>query len=141
LQVVAHIGIAYLPLEILVGFKDKEIGFISLLHGLNTADSEISTKKNVILIFEPDGNLNMRAYRDATEALRALFQIEKEEPGKDIVLVRADTSDEIRVAFRNYFSDARDFIRLIEQGCQKLSGKKVTRTQIGGARKRKRAAA
>src|SRR5271166_640682 len=99
---------------------DDEIGFISLLHGLNTADSEISTKKNVILIFSEEGSLEMRAFRDATEALRALFKIEEGSPGKDVVLVRADTSDEIRIAFKNYFSDARDFITLIEQGCEKL---------------------
>ena len=42
-------------------------------------------------------------------------------PGQDIVLVRADTSDEVRLAFKNYFSDARDFIRMIEDGCTKLT--------------------
>jgi putative GTP pyrophosphokinase len=118
--------------------KEKEIGFINLLRGLNTADGDISTKKNVILIFQPDGNLETRAFRDATEALRALFQIEKDEPGKDVVLVRADSGEEIRIAFRNYFSDARDFITLIEDGCHKLSGKKITRVRL--PKKRGRAA-
>jgi hypothetical protein len=36
------------------------------------------------------------------------------------VLVRADTSEEVRLAFRNYFSDARDFIKHVEDGCTKL---------------------
>lgn len=102
---------------------DGEIGFINLLEGLNTADSEISTKKNIILIFSEDGSLEMKAYRNATEALRELFELEKALPGKDIVLVRADTRDEIRVAFKNYFSDAREFLELIESGCEKLSGR------------------
>lgn len=113
---------------------DEEIGFISLLRGLNAADGEISDKKNVILIFTGGTSLEMRSFRDATEALRALFQIEKESPEKDVVLVRADTRDEIRVAFKNYFSDARDFIDLIDRGCEKLSGKPVGRiTFQGGA--------
>ena len=30
-----------------------------------------------------------------------------------------------RFAFRNYFSDAREFIHLIESGCQKLAGSRV----------------
>jgi hypothetical protein len=48
-------------------------------------------------------------------------------PDRDIVLVRADTSDEIRLAFKNYFSDARDFIRLVEIGCTKLAkAKRIT---------------
>jgi hypothetical protein len=50
-----------------------------------------------------------------------LFELEKKYPERDIVLVRADTSDEIREAFKNYFSDARDFISLIQDGITKLT--------------------
>lgn len=46
--------------------------------------------------------------------------LEKEVTHDDIVLVRADTSQEVREAYKNYFSDAREFIQLIENGCQKL---------------------
>ena len=42
-------------------------------------------------------------------------------PGHDIVLVRADSGEEVRLAFKNYFSDARDFIQLVENGCTELS--------------------
>lgn len=42
-------------------------------------------------------------------------------PDRDIVLVRADTSEDVRLAFKNYFSDARDFLRLIDDGCARLS--------------------
>lgn len=104
---------------------DKEIGFISLLKALNLSDKQISTKKNLILIFTENSPLETLAFRDATDALRALFKLESESPEKDVVLVRADTSDEIRVAFKNYFSDAREFIQLIEKGCEKLAGKKI----------------
>jgi hypothetical protein len=73
------------------------------------------------LIFSETGDLEVRAFRDAPDALRALFDLEKQFPDRDIVLVRADTSEEVRLAFRNYFSDAREFIRLVEDGCARLT--------------------
>lgn len=103
---------------------DDDLHFMQMLSMLNAADSEISDRKNVILIFEGD-ELEMTTYRDATDALRELFKLEQDNPGKDIVLVRADTSEEVRIAFKNYFSDATDFISLIEGGCQSLVSEKV----------------
>jgi putative GTP pyrophosphokinase len=103
---------------------DEELGILKLLRGLNAADADISSKRNVILMFTESDKLEIASYRDATEALRALFVMERDNPGKDVVLVRASTSDEVRIAFRNYFSDAREFIRMIEEGCEKLSGHK-----------------
>ena len=104
---------------------DVELGFLTLLRSLNAAGSDINAKRNVILISGDDQPLEIRSYRGATDALRALFELEAANPGKDIVLVRAATGDEVRIAFRNYFSDARDFIRLIDEGCEQLSGHKV----------------
>ena len=101
---------------------DQKLKLLKTLQGLNSADTIVSANRNSILIFSPTGELEIKTYRDAPEALRALFQLEKEHPGKDIVLVRADTSEEVRFAFKNYFSDAQDFVRLVEEGCQRLSG-------------------
>lgn len=103
---------------------DEELSLLNVLRGLNTASAEMSANRNSILIFHESRALEVRTYRSATEALAALFELEKELPGTDIVLVKADTSEEVRFAFKNYFSDARDFIRLVEDGCHKLSGKK-----------------
>lgn len=100
---------------------DRELRLLDTLRGLNEADEAVSERKNVILILSPEGDLAVERYRDAPEALRALFRLEQEHPDKDIVLVRADTTAEMRLAFKNYFSDARDFIRLVEEGCAKLS--------------------
>lgn len=99
---------------------DKELSLLRTLRGLNAANREVSAKRNAILIFSSIGTLEVRSFRDATDAIRALFVLERDMPDQDIVLVRADTSDEVRLAFRNYFSDARDFIRLLESGCAKL---------------------
>jgi ppGpp synthetase/RelA/SpoT-type nucleotidyltranferase len=100
---------------------DSELGLIRTLRGLNAANRVVSDRRNAILIFSGDGALEIRTFRDATDALRSLFELERTMPERDIVLVRADSSDDVRLAFRNYFSDARDFIRLLEGGCTKLA--------------------
>ncbi len=104
---------------------DRELGLLRTLRGLNAANRTVSDKRNAILIFSESGELEVRAFRDAPDALRALFELEKLMPERDIVLVRADTSDEVRIAFRNYFSDARDFIKLVEDGCTRLASPKL----------------
>lgn len=103
---------------------DEELSLLKTLRGLNAADKTVTERKNAILIFSGSRELEVRAYRDATDALRALFELEKEFPDCDIVLVRADTSEDVRLAFRNYFSDARDFIQLMEKGCAKMTNAK-----------------
>lgn len=108
---------------------DEELGLIKMLKGLNFANRTISGNRNAILIFSATDKLDVRTYRDATDALKALFDLEKELPGRDIVLVRADTNEDVRLAFKNYFSDARDFIKYVENGCQILSGVKMRRTR------------
>ncbi len=101
---------------------DESLALLETLRGLNAASKTVTDNKNTILVFSQGGDLDIKTFRDATEALKALFALEKQFPDRDIVLVRADRSDEIRLAFRNYFSDATEFIRLVEDGCAKLSG-------------------
>lgn len=113
---------------------DHEVGLLRTLRGLNAADKAVTENRNAILIFSVTGDLEMQTFRDATDALQALFALEKKYPDRDIVLVRADTSDEVRLAFKNYFSDARDFIRLVEDGCAKLAGKERARTRTKAKR-------
>lgn len=104
---------------------DGDLGLMQTLRGLNATRSGVGNKRNVILIVPQSGELEVLTFRDATEALRNLFVLEKERPKSDIVLVRGDSTEDVRLAFRNYFSDARDFVKFIEVGCQKLSGKKI----------------
>jgi putative GTP pyrophosphokinase len=100
---------------------DEELKLLITLRGLNAADKAVTERKNAILIFSATQALEVRTFRDAPDALRALFELEKEFPNSDVVLVRADTSEDVRLAFRNYFSDARDFLRLMDEGCAKLT--------------------
>lgn len=111
---------------------DKELGLLRMLRGLHAANKSVSDKRNAILIFSETGPLEVRPYRYETDALQALFELEKQMPDRDIVLVRADTSDEVRVAFRNYFSDARDFIKLVDEGCTQLVRPQQIRSRARG---------
>jgi putative GTP pyrophosphokinase len=106
--------------------KENEINLLNMLRGLNSTNLSMSENRNAILIFSQNGELEIKTYRNSPEALRALFELESEQSGKDIVLVKADTTEEVRFAFKNYFSDAQDFIELVEEGCQKLSGKNLS---------------
>ena len=115
---------------------DDDLGLMDTLRALNAADKSVKGNKNTILVFSPTGELEIKSFRDATDALRALFDLESQFPDRDIVLVRADKSDEIRLAFRNYFSDATEFIRLVDDGCAKLYGAK--RVPVGRALSRER---
>ena len=92
---------------------DDELHLTRNLIGLNASESEATENRNTILIFKPDGELETLSFKEATDALKELFRLEKEDPSLDVVLVKADTSEEIRTAFRNYFSDAKDFVRLL----------------------------
>lgn len=114
---------------------DSELHLMQTLRGLNSAKGDVTDKRNAILIFSKDGDLEVRNFRDATDALRELFELEKNMPDRDIVLVRADTSEEVRLAFRNYFTDAREFVRLVDAACTTLSGRKVLQERSGKRRR------
>lgn len=99
---------------------DEQLHLVRTLTGLNVVETQTTENKNSILIFKPDGVLEVKSYREAPDALQALFKLEQEFPELDIVLVKADSNEEIRVAFKNYFSDAKDFISLLFEAREKL---------------------
>lgn len=108
--------------ELLEKFSKIDIilNLLNRLRGLIAVKKASSENRNAILIFSKSTDLEIRTFRTAPDALRALFELEKEMPENDIVLVKADKSEDIRLAFKNYFSDANDFVRLVEDGIKKI---------------------
>ena len=98
-----------------------------MLKGVSVAKQAISNDGNVIFIFKEDeeDDLEILTYPTATKALAELFRLERDHPGSDIVLVKGDRPDYVREAFKNYFSDAEEFIRLVEDGCARLLGSRM----------------
>jgi putative GTP pyrophosphokinase len=68
------------------GELDRELALLNTLRGLNASHADGSEKKNTILIFSDLEELETRHFRDATDAMKELFQLELEFPEKDIVL-------------------------------------------------------
>ena len=75
--------------------------------------------KRVILQLTKDG-LKLHPFDLELEASAALLEFEKNFPKDDIVLVGADSVAEMTSAFRNYFSDVRDFLQLMDRSKQEL---------------------
>lgn len=123
----AHEGL-YGPLphmadaDVVGRFKDldDDLSLLQTLRAVNQARGEITVHKNIILIWSEGGGLETLSFNDAGEAVRRLFDLENRYPDRDIVLVRASSTEAVRLAFRNYFSDAQEFIRLVDAACEKL---------------------
>lgn len=108
---------------------DGEIHTLAVLKGLNRSTAQMGGRKNVILSLSTEGNLDLFTYVKGADALRKYFQLERLQTGADIVLVKGDTAADIRLAYKNYFSDPDDFVRYVETGCRRLSsGKKKAAT-------------
>lgn len=99
---------------------DQELSLLKTLRGITQSTTELSPKRHSVLNMAPDGSLTVMSFRDAADAIRTLFQLEKSYPKNDIVLVRADSTEEVRLAFRNYFSDVNEFLRLIDEGVARI---------------------
>ena len=102
---------------------DLELGFMAMLGELESSSAAVGTRNhNIILIFSEDAPLEILTYRDARAAVDALFDLEVQNifNEKDIVLVRGNRQD-VRTAFKNYFSDASDFLLYINEAFNLLS--------------------
>lgn len=100
---------------------NEELGLLKLFKQVNSRNIELGKRKNTILIYNEKEELHIKTYRDSGDAIKALFRLEKEFPDFDIVLVKADKESDIKMAFKNYFSDAKEFIKLLESGIKELN--------------------
>lgn len=107
---------------------DKRLGLLHTFENLRqTSGRGIAFKKNTLLIFRfevPHGEeaLIVRTFENVNRAIEAYDELEKQYgESADIVLVRGETEENIRDAFRNYFSDARAFVDLMNDGLAVLS--------------------
>lgn len=95
---------------------DTEIGVTSMLINLAAHKwiDDQAKSKHVILQLPKTGRLQLHPFDLELEAANALLELEKKFPNDDIVLVGADTVAEVMSAFRNYFRDVGEFLRLMD---------------------------
>ena len=108
--------------------SDKRLGLLQTLDNLRSTSSRgLKFRRNTLLIFRfdvPKGEdaLELRTFENVNRAIEVYDELEKEFGTEaDIVLVRGESEENIRDAFRNYFSDARAFVDLIRNGIDVLN--------------------
>jgi len=106
---------------------DRKIGLIETFKGLRKTEGIVGATENAILIIHSgkDGkmeNLEVLTFQSMSSAISRYEELERQyaETNADIVLVRAGSTESIRDAFRNYFSDVVDFVQLIDESRKHL---------------------
>ena len=106
---------------------DKRLGLLGTFDRLREGGRRPAAfRRNTLLIFrfdetDPDKRLEIVTFENVTRAIEEYDRLEKSYGERaDIVLVRGESEENIRDAFRNYFSDARAFVDLVREGCNKL---------------------
>lgn len=111
--------------EVKDGFNSCENNtrIMGLFRSVNTKVVDIDFRKNNVLIFpyveveqENKSELEVHSFDNVFKAIeRYNFFEERYSEIADVVLVRADSFDNMRVTFRNYFADTTDFVSMIEE--------------------------
>ena len=98
---------------------EDELGILQRLSVLKQFEDEnrLGTH-NVLNIFKtPTGELNLEvnSYKIASEAIAKATELEASGTSVNAVYVRADNPKQLRSAYRNYFNDPIDFVRIIRE--------------------------
>lgn len=102
---------------------EEQTRILQLFRRVNSKVVNIDFSMNNILIFpfvnqdmENQSELEVLPFRNVNVAIDTYDMLEKTHEGvADVVLVRADNFENLRITFRNYFADTTDFVRLIDE--------------------------
>ena len=109
---------------------DGEIHVMAMLRRVRPSEETAGDASALILQMAPSGELKIHEFPNRAAATSSLFKLEKEHPSDDIVLVTADTFESIRTSYRNYFSDVKEFVRFIDDGCRLLKSAPMSPEQL-----------
>ena len=98
---------------------EKSHGMLATLAGIQPNDENFPDERNTLLIFNDEtGEVKVLTYASFRAAVQDYFRLEREATDEiDVVLVAADDPESVRFGFKNYFSDARDFVDLVREAC------------------------
>lgn len=101
---------------------ENDLGILQRLSVLRQfEDEERLGVHNVLNIFRTDeGNLDLEvtSYRLASDAIAKASELEASGRSVNAVYVRADKPKQLRSAYRNYFNDPIDFVRIIHEDAE-----------------------
>jgi ppGpp synthetase/RelA/SpoT-type nucleotidyltranferase len=110
------------------GKLNAEIGVMESLINLSIHEwiGNQMESDHIILQVTKDKEFKLHQFDLELEASKRLLELEKEFPEDDIVLVGARNVEEVTSAFRNYFNDVREFMRLMFAADKFLDPKRET---------------
>lgn len=99
-------------------------GMLRTLAGIQPSKSEFSYDRHTLLISgEREGEpfIEIQTFSDFRKAVGVYFELERsKEQNVDVVLVAAEDAESVRFGFKNYFSDAREFVGLLQTALDKM---------------------
>lgn len=107
-------------------FIEGSTGILATLKNLQLASHIQNFGKNMILIFYYGRRgsaaiLEYESFNSTSKAERAYRELEFELAGQaDVVMVSAKNFQSVREVFKNYFSDATEFVKFVELGMMRL---------------------
>lgn len=102
---------------------DEQLGLLLRLRALQVADKSKGSPNRHFILMRGNGlNPFLTVSNYATEeiAKRELFRLEQAYPSADIVYVTGETTDSVRLAYKNYFDDAVEFLERLTQATREL---------------------
>lgn len=105
---------------------ENETRIMDLFRRVNTKVVDIDFRKNNVLVFpyvkmedENASDLEIQTFDNVFKAINKYNELEeKMADTADVVLVRSDSFDNMKVTFRNYFADTTDFVGMIEEALE-----------------------
>lgn len=99
---------------------------LDLFRRVNTKVVDIDFRKNNVLVFpyvsndqENQSELEIYTFDNVFRAIDRYSSLEERwGQNADVVLVRADSFDNMKVTFRNYFADTTDFVSMVTEAVQ-----------------------
>jgi putative GTP pyrophosphokinase len=101
---------------------EKKLGILQRLHALKVAGGFDKIKRhNVLNVYrEADDTLGLEVltFASPADAIDKASELESSAESLNAVYVRADNPAQVRSAYRNYFNDPVDFVRLVNEALE-----------------------
>ena len=92
---------------------ENQIHIVRSLKAVHKEQAKVPSSKNIVLHFKEE-RLEAKGFNSSRKAIDYRNLIETQYPADDVVYVRGEKSNQISNAFRNYFRNSEEFVRLIE---------------------------
>jgi hypothetical protein len=99
------------------------LGLLLRLKALQVADRSKGTSTRHFILMRGgawNSYLSVSNYATDEAAKQELFRLERAYPDADVVYVTGETSDAVRLAYKNYFDDAVEFLEKVAESSRAL---------------------